>query len=170
MLLENEKKFLVKFDSRKQVWDKEHLVYQWYKENSNKGSVKEKLIFDLKKCSIIYVNITKKILELGKSEKKVEYLDLNTFSVDKMLGMPFILKRRVIKDGIFVDRFIRSNGLCKYMVEIEDNSEEVLEQYGIKIMDNVTNDFNYYNQNMCILFDLKDAEYLQFLLNVFLLN
>lgn len=165
VLYEKERKFLIEAVNKKGVWEKEHIVYQWYVEINGNGSIKEKLIFDILKNRVIAARIQKQSLGYGESRKKVEYLDVNHFSVKDKLGEPFILKRRSIKQNHFLDHFISSNRICEYLLEVEEDETVDFSEYSI--MNEVTNDLHYYNQNMCIPFEDDDAEKLQFLLDIF---
>lgn len=167
VLYEKERKYLIDEIDKKDVWEKEHIVYQWYVEISEGGSIKEKLIFDILRNRVIAARIQKQSLGYGESRKKVEYLDINNFSIEEKMGVPFILKRRSIKQNHFLDHFISSNMICEYLLEIEDVQCKDAGFAEYKIVEDVTNDLHYYNQNMCVPFEKNDAEKLHFLLSIF---
>lgn len=165
MLYEKEKKYLVKNVNKICCWDKEQIVYQWYLERSDAGSTKEKLIFDLLQNKVIYVRVQKWLSDFGEAKKEVQYLDINSLNVEEKIGIPFVLKRRAIKSGYFLDHFIVSNDRCKYLLEIEQEDNNLsFPEY--EIAEDVTRNFAYYNQNMCVPFGDIDAERLQFLLKL----
>ena len=73
-----------------------HIVYQWYVDVSDIFHKKKKIIFDLLKAIVIYVEITKEKKEIGHAKKEVFYLDIKDFKPRDMIGLPFVLKRRSI--------------------------------------------------------------------------
>ena len=164
---EQENKYLVDDVTKNTVWDKEQIVYQWYTGISKTAHTKEKLIFDLLNCRIIYVRIGKMYVGPGEANKNVEYLDIDSFNVDQMTDIPFVMKRRSIKDHIFLDRMIRSNGICEYLLEDEDDDLSKRTWDEFRVTENVTDRVEYYNQNMCTPFTTVDAQYLKFLLQSF---
>lgn len=165
-LIEIEKKYIPSAVAKSEIWDREQIVFQWFLASDENGSQKVKIVFDLTYAKIVFVKISKSIIELGKSTKKVEYLDLSEFRPNEMIGKDFILKRRSIKEKVFLDRFIRSNGITEYLVEDEGNSA-IKEKSFLRLKD-VTDDRRYYNQNMCTCFSQEDADNLSFLLNCFI--
>ena|GEM_PF-4962277 len=165
---EYERKYLVSGVVKNKLWDKEHIVYQWYIKRYANGSVKKKIIFDITREKIIYVQVEKNLIEWGKATKNIEYLNIETFNPDEMLGVPFVLKRRAIKNKTFLDKFVESNGITEYLLECEDDDiGSSSDEY--QILRDVTQDARYYNQNMCTAFTQKDADKLRFLLSVFML-
>ena len=103
----------------------------------------------------------------GKNRKNVEYLDIRDFGPGKMVGIPFVLKRRSIREKVFLDRFLRSNGVTEYLLEYEGENFENATLQSFGTLEDVTGDRRYYNQNMCIPFSQTDADQLRFLLNIF---
>lgn len=168
-IIEKEKKYILKSVDKKTQWEKEHLVYQWYYEKSRMSSKKLKIIFDFSNHRIIYVRVTKVLKELGIAEKQVEYLDISTFRAQEMINIPFVLKRRAIRKDIYLDKFIVSNGICKYLLEVEESPITNFSDEEYIIDKEVTQNVAYYNQNMCVNFAQEDADKLNFLLETFLL-
>ena len=163
---ETEHKFLISGIKKELPWDREQIIFQWFLESSKMGSKKIKIIFDMTRESVICVCVTKKIIKLGEAEKTVEYLLKDDIDIEKLIGIPFVLKRRSIKDKIFLDKFIRSNGIVDYLLEYEGEDIKVLEEFDI--IKEVTQDISYYNQNMCDIFSADDAGYLQFILKIWI--
>lgn len=164
---EQERKYLISNIQKKGLWEKEHIVFQWYLDKNEEGHTKKKIIFDLLKARIIYVEITKEKIEFGKSKKKVNYLDINDFKSEDMIGIPFVLKRRSIQGKLFLDKMISSNGICEYLLEDEDNELKNYHNEEFIVIKDVTSDENYYNQNMGKIFTKQDAEKLDYLLTIF---
>ena len=164
---EKEKKYLIHSFEKKDIWNREHIVYQWFINKSESGSEKVKIIFDLTRLKLIYVRVKKQMIELGNNKKTVEYLDVNQFDPEQMIGIPFVLKRRAIKDDVFLDKFIVSNGITEYLVEYEgkESVRDVCKE--ISVQKEVTDDINYYNQSMCVPFSKEDAKQLKFLMKIF---
>ena len=98
---ENERKYLISKNQKEETWERENIVYQWFLEKNAQGSVKEKIIFDLTRAKIIYARISKVSCGEGKNHKNVEYLDIRDFNPGKMVGIPFVLKRRSIREKVF---------------------------------------------------------------------
>lgn len=164
---EKEKKYLLKSVNKNGNWDKEQIVYQWYTDVSDEEHTKEKVIFDLLSARIIYVRIRKKRVEKGEAQKTVEYLELKDIDPNGLVGKPFVLKRRSIKKKLFLDRMIRSNGICEYLLE-DESDEMCVSGEEICILREVTEDEAYYNQNMCTMFTEHDKSEFEFLLGIFL--
>jgi len=81
-----------------------------------------------------------------------------------LIGTKFVLKRRIItQNQIFIDQFIRSNGICCQLMEYEgkDINNDILPCFS-NIID-VTNNLAYYNENMCTEFTQQDFEHFIFL-------
>ncbi len=164
-LLEKEKKFLLSKIEKNDIWDKEFIVYQWYEEVSNNKSIKFKIIFDLLKLRRIIVRVTKIKIDSFTWDKRIEYLKFEDIDLDKYLGVGFVVKRRAIRKNIFLDCFYRNNGICKYLLEIEeDGSVEEARQLGLAIAEEVTEDERYLNANMCVPFTKEDYDVLKYLL------
>lgn len=164
---ETERKYLLSQVNKESIWEKEHIVYQWYINIGDSQHTKEKIIFDLLKARILYVRICKNTISDVKNRKTVEYLDLSSFDPRKYVGVPFVLKRRSIQGKLFLDKMIRSNENCEYL--LEDENDEIIDYKGSEfiIRKEVTNNEAFYNQNMCTSFTEEDAKSLSFLLNVF---
>lgn len=164
---ETEKKYLAKKIIKSDLWDREQIVYQWYIEKQGEKAKKIKVIFDLTQARIIYVSVTKEFIDWGKSKKEVEYLDIREFRPNDYINSKFILKRRSIKNKVFLDKFIRSNGKTEYLIEDEgDCLVNNPNLWGIELQD-VTDNQEYYNEKMCVDFTENDAEHLSFMLNCF---
>ena len=170
-IIEKERKYLVTDVKKNTVWDYEFIIYQWYTTVTNGKSVKNKILFDFLRQKIIYVKISKEVVTLGNNKKNVEYLDINKFEPEKFLGIPFVLKRRAVKGKTFLDRFLASNGICKYLLEIEEENDSMIieKQDEFHIVKDVTEDEKYYNQNMCIEFNKKHMDELKVIMSMFLL-
>ena len=164
---EQERKFLVSDIDKKRVWEKEHIIYQWYVNKGKDSHTKKKIIFDLLRARIIYVEITKQTTGIGQAIKNVEYLNIKDFSSRDMVGIPFVLKRRSIRGKLFLDRMIGSNGACDYLLEDEANELENYHDGEFTIVKEVTDDDAYYNQNMCREFTGQDAAHLDYLITAF---
>lgn len=149
-VVEKEEKFLVEVIEKRELWDKEFLIYQWYLSASYEENTKIKVIFDFQTLKAKLVQVSKIRLNDNLFEKEIKYLNKDEVNFFDLIGCSFVAKRRSIKNNIFLDKFIRSNGLCDYLLEIED--EGVITD-NIILLENVTNDSNYYNQNLCIEFD-----------------
>lgn len=166
---EEERKFVINDFSKKGNWDREFLIYQWYEHSKDQGEKKDKLIFDLLDFSVRYVAVTKYRKSSIISEKKVNYYDISNFEVNNFLFLPFVLKRRSIKADIHLDHFIYSNGLCKYLLELENSlpPQAILESYNLFIQKEVSFQKEYRNSFMCIPFDASHAVELKGLLAQF---
>lgn len=162
---ESERKYLVRSFSKDSMWDKEFIVYQWYDKNEKEK--KTKLIIDLKTLSTKWVRVTKNRISNAESKKKVEYLDSNDINLNQFVGEQFVCKRRSIKGKISIDRFIRSNGICEYLLEDEGESqisEDFIISYGL-MLEEVTDDISYRNTNMTTSFTNSDKNQLLFLID-----
>ncbi len=166
-LEENERKYLVSDVSKKGLWDKEQIVYQWYVCVEENGHTKIKIAFDILKARIIYAEIMKNTISIGRNSKQVKYLDIRDFSPNFMVGLPFVLKRRSISGRIFLDKMLESNGFCDYL--LEDEANELSDYHGgeFNILRDVTDDLRYYNKNLCRIFTNDDAIFLGKLLRIF---
>lgn len=164
---ECEKKYLINDVNKSGIWDKEHIVYQWYVCVAKNTHTKEKIIFDLLKARIIYVRIEKITGSDGITKKNVDYLNIDDFDPYKMINVPFVLKRRAIKGKLFLDRFVRSNGITDYLLEDEANEIDNYSDKEFSVIRDVTDENAYYNQNMTTLFTKEDADSLRFMLSVF---
>ena len=164
---ETEKKFLVGNVRKQAPWPKEQIVYQWYTHLEAGSHTKKKLIFDLATQRIRYVEVTKKSESPGTNSKEVKYFDIEDFSSKELIGVPFVLKRRSIKDKLFLDVFLRSNGICRYLLEDESDGGGTAPDGEYEILQEVTDDIRYYNQAMTTAFTEDDAGKLDYLLNIF---
>lgn len=164
---EKEKKYTIEAINKTDLWEREQIVYQWYIHKIKNKSTKIKIIFDLTRAKIICVSVTKEFVDWGKSIKQISYLDVNNFNANDYINCKFVLKRRSIKDKIFIDRFIRSNGKTDYLIEDENNHDVGELQQWFSGLRDVTDNQEYYNENMCSMFTEKDAEYLAFILDAF---
>lgn len=155
-ILEQEEKYLVEVKDKKGLWDKEFLIYQWYLSASYEENTKIKVIFDFLTMKVKLVQVKKMRVNGNLFEKEIKYLNKSEMNFSKLIGCSFVAKRRSIRSNIFLDKFIKSNGLCDYLLEIEDQSEKT--DHNIILLKNVTNDSNYYNQNLCIPFDENELK------------
>ncbi len=166
-MMEIERKFLIGSFTKKVPWDNEHIVYQWYLKSEEGHSIKDKLILDLRNVRLVYARIEKTSDVPGENVKKVRKFPLSEVDFTRYIGSPFILKRRSIRGKVFLDKFIRSNGLTEYLVEYEGNhfADDVEDLFSISA--EVTMDLRYYNQNMCTEFTENDSRDLFFLITAF---
>ena len=164
---ESEKKFLVGNVRKQAPWPKEQIVYQWYTHLETGAHTKKKLIIDLATQRIRYVEVTKKSESLGANSKEIKYFNVEDFSSKELIGLPFVLKRRSIKDKLFLDVFLRSNGICKYLLEDESDGGGTAPDGEYEILQEVTDDIRYYNQAMTTAFTEDDAGKLDYLLSIF---
>jgi len=168
-MIEIEEKYLPDKIEKRCKWEREFIIYQWYSERNIEGSEKYKIIFDLDKLSWKFVKIRKSNRGIGVAEKQITYLTKEDLDIEKLKEYPFVMKRRSIKGNIFLDKFIYSNELCEYLLEIEyeDQIHELPEISGVKIGKNVTADERYLNKNMTIAFSDEAARELQTMLKLF---
>lgn len=169
-LKEEEEKFLLSEINKSSIWDKEQVVFQWYETDQSKENFesKFKLIFDMINISMKAVRVEKHRTSQSKSEKKVYYLNMEEISLFDLLNKPFVAKRRSINNNIFLDFFIKSNHICSYLLEIEnqyDQNPMSTDEY--TILKNVTKDEAYLNRNMSIPFLENDLLELEFLIKFF---
>lgn len=172
-LREKEEKYLVENVSKKGIWSREFVVYQWYEEiNEDLSESKYKLIFDFPNMSLRAVRVVKKDLGDNVSEKEVFYLKNKDIDLYELLEQPFVAKRRSINENVFLDNFFKSNGRCKYLLEIEEQDGIEINintiQTEFTIIDNVTENTDYLNRNMTIPFTKKDLLELQYLIDLFI--
>lgn len=164
-LIEVERKFLVESVCKRENWEKEFIIYQWYETMKPEVSVKFKIIFDLIRVRRVVARITKMKRDDYTWDKEVEYLAIEDEDIKKYIGTGFVAKRRAIAGKIFLDRFIRSNRICEYLLEIEDDvRQEALNKLGIQIGQEVSGKAEYLNGNMCVPFEEKDYDELCILL------
>lgn len=162
---ETERKYLVKSFTKDSLWDREFIIYQWYDRIEKEK--KTKLIIDLPKLTTKWVRVTKKRLSNAESQKTVEYLNSKDIDMKELLGEPFVCKRRFLKGKISIDYFIRSNGVCDYLLEDEGDEamlQDFVSSYNAFLTD-VTDDISYRNTNMTTSFLEEDKKQLEFLLN-----
>ena len=164
---ETERKFLVGNVRKVAPWPKEQIVYQWYTHLEEGVHTKKKLIFDLATQKIRYVEVTKKSESLGTNSKEIKYFNVEDFSSQELIGVPFVLKRRSIMDKLFLDVFLRSNGICRYLLEDESDGGGSAPDGEYEILQEVTDDIRYYNQAMTTAFTEDDADKLDYLLSIF---
>ncbi|SNS49021.1 hypothetical protein SAMN05446037_101169 [Anaerovirgula multivorans] len=170
-LKEEEKKYILESVNKASLWDKEFIIYQWYESNFNDSNFesKFKIIFDIKNVAMKAVRVEKKRIIHRASEKKVYYLEFDEIKLCTLLNKPFVAKRRSIKDNLFLDRFLKSNNKCKYMLEVENqDSVKSIESLEFKILKCVTEDDSYLNRNMTILFSTNDLIELELLIKCFM--
>lgn len=163
---ETERKYLVKSFIKDSLWDREFIIYQWYDKTEKEK--KTKLIIDLSSLTAKWVRVTKKRMSNTESQKKVEYLNLKDVNLNELVGERFVCKRRALKGKISIDYFIRSNEICKYLLEDEGDVQSLndfISAYKVELIE-VTNDVSYRNTNMTTKFTAKDKEQLLFLLNI----
>ncbi|MCK8622334.1 hypothetical protein [Prevotella sp. E13-27] len=162
---ETERKYLVKSFTKDSLWDREFIIYQWYDKKEKEK--KTKLIIDIPNLTTKWVRVTKKRLSNAESQKTVEYLNSKDIDLKKLLGEPFVCKRRFLKGKISIDYFIRSNGACDYLLE-DEGDEAMLKAFVSSCnasLTDVTDDISYRNTNMTTPFSEEDKKQLEFLLN-----
>lgn len=166
MAEETERKYILHQFHKTELWDREFVIFQWYDvENSER---KLKIIFDLVNLYQRWVVVTKERLSNSHSNKKIEYLAPETIDLSTLVGKPFVMKRRSVLKDICIDEFIRSNGICQYMLENEGGSaplEEVANEMGLFLTD-VTDDVRYRNTNMTTTFSEQDLANLKLLIKI----
>ena len=163
---ESEKKYKLDKFQKDSLWDREFIIYQWY--DSVEKEKKTKLIIDLLSQTIKWVRVTKKRISNSESQKTVEYLSTGDVSIDDLVGQQFVCKRRSLKGEISIDYFVRSNGLCQYLIENEGESDMLdafINVHNLSLED-VTDDYRYRNTNMTSVFSLQDRDHLKFLLSI----
>ena len=163
---EKERKFLVKSFTKDSIWDREFIIYQWYDRTEKEK--KTKLIIDLPNLTIKWVRVTKHRLSNTESKKIVEYLNVNEIILDELLGEQFVCKRRFLKGKVSIDYFIRSNGICQYLLENEGDEsilDDFILSYSVSLQE-VTDDVSYRNTNMTTTFTIEDKKQLLFLLEI----
>lgn len=166
-LIEVERKYLLKSVSKMENWDKEFIIYQWFEKVNEWESIKLKIVFDLIALKRIVVRVTKTRINDFISSKEVEYLDMKDIDFGQYIGTGCIIKRRSISDKIFLDYFYKSNKICEYLLEIEDDVKEVdLRRLGVEIDIEVSEKSEYLNANMCIPFQREDYKILCFLIQM----
>lgn len=145
-LKEEEEKYIVSSVNKTSLWDREFIVYQWYESdpNDNLFESKIKIIFDICNISTKVVRVQKNRINQRASNKKVFYLNLDEINFLNLLDRPFVVKRRSIKENLFLDHFLKSNNKCEYMLEIENQeSIGIIESSEFKIIKCVTEDNSY---------------------------
>ena len=166
-LIEVERKYLLKSVSKKENWAKEFIIFQWFENVNEHKCIKLKIIFDLIALKQTIVRITKTRIDSITCYKEVEYLNIKDIDLKQYMGTGFILKRRAIANKVFLDYFYRSNKVCEYLLEIEDDIEdEDLRKMGIVIDTEVSEKSEYLNANMCVAFQKEDYQILCFLLQM----
>lgn len=164
---EVERKYLLNSICKHEKWQKEFIIYQWYMENNGLGSTKVKIIFDLLNLKCIPVRVEKRKTGDFAWDKEITYLERDALNPKELLGMNFIAKRRAIYKNVFLDKFFRSNGRCRFLLEVEDDlCEQELEALGIEIGRDVSKDPDYQNANMCVPFEESDYKAVCFLLEM----
>lgn len=165
-LKEDEKKYLVDIKAKNEPWEKEMLICQWYVEQSYNYEKKYKLIFDFISMKVRYVIVEKERTSITESNKTVTYLGLETLKLESLFGLPYIEKRRSIKGDAHLDKFVNSNKVCEYLLEIEKPSSLRLVAEHIVVSTDVSHDVAYRNINMAIPFEKQHLTQLRHLLRV----
>lgn len=164
---EVERKYLLNSICKHEKWQKEFIIYQWFTENNGSGSTKVKIIFDLLNLKCILVRVEKRKTGDFTWDKEITYLDRETLNPKEFLGMNFVAKRRAIYQNVFLDKFFRSNGRCRFLLEVEEDlCEQELEALGIEIGRDVSQDPDFLNANMCVPFEERDCKAVSFLLEM----
>src|SRR5690554_2229556 len=138
---EIERKYTINTFEKSSLWDREFIVFQWFIENLETKETKLKVIIDLLSVEKKYVRITKDRLSNEEANKTVDYLKLSAINFDDLQNLPFVCKRRSIKDHIHLDKFIFSNGLCQFLLVDEGNKTELndfCKANEIELKENVT--------------------------------
>lgn len=156
-LKEKESKYRVEIKEKTSVWTREFIIYQWYHLRELNYESKFKLIIDLQQLNQKFVKVEKIRTSAVTSDKKVTYLTICDFKNLDLIGVPFVMKRRSIKENIHLDRFIYAHSPSEYLLEIEDDSNpnDIQE---IKIIEDVSEDPTYLNINMTIPFETLHQE------------
>lgn len=141
------------------AWDRSVLVYQFFYENSSDSCfTQDKLVINMTKGTVSFCSVTKEILGVNKSNKKTEYKNIDEVNLEELLGRPFVLKRRHIKDNLFFDVYIHGkypeNRDRLLMLEIEHEEMDSMDDYADLLTDSkcVSNLPEYYNENMTVVF------------------
>ncbi|WCO01138.1 hypothetical protein [Psychroserpens ponticola] len=163
---EIERKFIIQDFNKEETWDREFIIFQWFVAGSDNIETKLKLIIDLHSLNRKYVRVTKERLSNEAAKKTVDYLDSKAINYSELIGTPFVCKRRSIKKDIHLDKFIYSNGICKFLLEDEGNHEDLenfCKENDIKVVEDVTDQVSYRNINMTIDFLDEHLSKLKFL-------
>lgn len=163
---ESERKYKLDFFQKDSLWDREFIIYQWY--DFVEKEKKTKLIIDLLNLTAKWVRVTKCRLNNSDSKKKIEYLSSDDIDLSKLVGSAFVCKRRSLKGKISIDTFYRSNNICKYLVENEDNPSilESIPEFQDLVLRDVTEDTRFRNTNMTTTFTEVDKNNLLFLVQL----
>ena len=164
---EEEYKYLLQNVNKNSLWDREFIIYQWYVTSQTDQSYecKLKVIFDVVQLSKKIVQVEKWRKSIHFAEKKVTYLTEEDIDLSRLLGQPFISKRRSIQGSCHLDRFIWSNGICEYLLEIENDTRLPTElEKELSLGEEVTHDAAYQNINMAIGFQKEHIHEFQFLI------
>lgn len=169
-LNEVERKFTVNDLTKKEQWEREFIIFQWYTEGSENRETKLKIIIDLHSFEQKFVRVSKHRVSNKEANKTVDYLNKNAIEFEKLIGIPFVCKRRSIKNDIHLDQFINSNGICGILLEDEGNQdglENFCNENTISLLKDVTEDLSYRNINMTVDFNGKHLSNLNFILSIY---
>jgi|SRR5690554_552035 len=167
---ESERKFLVNEFRRTKAWERELLILQWYEADSDAlVESKVKCVLDLARISQTWVRVRKHRQDFQRADKTITYLDATQVQLKSLLGLPFVMKRRSIHQQLHLDHFLISNGQCTWLLEDEQNNvlEKELENLGIRLGDEVTENLAYRNLSMACTFDLEQLSVTQYFLKAF---
>lgn len=165
-LKEKESKYLVEVPNKNVVWIREFIIYQWYDNQKENYESKYKLIFDILNLTHKFVKVEKQRTDAVSSDKTVTYLTIKDFESLDLSGIPFVMKRRSIKEQVHLDYFIYSSGICEYLMEIEDEETDVNSLEDVSIIKEVSTEKAYLNINMAIPFEKKHKEELSLFFKV----
>lgn len=166
MTEETERKYILAQFQKTETWTREFVIYQWYDEDNPERKLK--ILFDLVNLYQRWVVVTKERLSNSHSNKKIEYLTPKDIDLTNLIGKPFVMKRRSVLKDICVDEFIRSNGICQYMLEDEGERatlDEIVNAMELSLTD-VTDDVRYRNTNMTTIFTDEDLSMLNLLIQI----
>ena len=169
-LKEIERKFTILDFEKKDNWDREFIIFQWFIENSENKETKLKLIIDMHSFVKTYARITKERISNKEANKKVDYLNSQAINFKDLIGQPFIGKRRSVKNKIHLDKFLFSNGVCRFLLEDEGNHltlENFCSDNQITIVNEVTEYVDYRNINMATEFKIDHFETLETIQKLF---
>ena len=164
--IEYEHKYLIKKDSLNLTWDKKILVYQFFERIEDNSNIQLKIIIDFANSTVKYARIIKKIYSISKSLKDVEYLDETLISTDNLIGVPFVLKKRLISKPYFVDKYIIPSMDKTDLLEIEYEEENLSNPEEIEVIKRVSGEREYMNEYMAKPFNQEDKVVMEYLLKI----
>ena len=165
-LSEDERKYYFDSFDKDTLFAKEVLVCQWYDPNDKELEIK--MIFRLFNGTYSWCKIRKRRISDIHADKTIEYVEAQ--SLEDLLGMPFLCKRRSVLGNIYVDRFIVNDGICVNMLENEGDEEELkvfADRFKVQGLREVTSNCNYRSRDMAVPFKMMHLLELQLFLSFF---